>query len=248
METVTCDIAAFTAHPDDMELNCGGTLALSVAQGWKAAAVDFTRGELGTRGTPEIRAREAEAAARILGLTCRMNLGLPDGHLHDSDEARKIVVRVLRTLRPRVVIAPPLVDHHPDHVAVAVILARSMHLAGVARYLPDIEPWKPHVLLHYAGGRAIAPSIIVDTTSVHETRRRAILEYRSQFHQEGSTERPTRISHPMFLDAVEAASRRFGALIGVPFGEGFIATDPVPAIDLVSLYRRTPWEQPAPRP
>ncbi|MBI4605137.1 MAG: bacillithiol biosynthesis deacetylase BshB1 [Planctomycetes bacterium] len=239
-----CDIVAFTAHPDDVELNCGGTLALAVRQGWKAGAVDFTRGELGTRGTPEVRAREAEEAARVLGLSCRTNLGLPDGRLRDTDEARLLVVRALRLLRPRVVIAPPLADHHPDHGAVGAILAASLHLAGIAKYAPDLEPWRPHALLHYLGMRGGPPDLVVDVTSVYETRVAAILAHASQFHREGSAERPTRIAHPHFLEAVEAAVRRSGALIGVRYGEGYTLEGPVPVADLVALFAEEPWKHP----
>jgi bacillithiol biosynthesis deacetylase BshB1 len=239
-----CDIVAFTAHPDDMELNCGGTLALSAKQGWKTCAVDFTRGELSTRGNPETRAKEAEAAAKVLGLTRRLNLGLPDGHLHDTDENRKTVVRLLRALRPSVVLAPPLEDHHPDHVAVGTLLSRSYYLAGVARYLPGDEPWRPHGILHYLGSRAAVPAIVVDVTSVYELRQEAIASYRSQFYREGSLERPTRISHPDFLPAIESRARAFGALIGATFGEAFTTEEPVPIQDLVSLYARKPWEAP----
>ena len=238
------DIVAFTAHPDDMELNCGGTLALAAKQGWKACAVDFTRGELSTRGDPETRATEAEAAAKALGLTCRVNLGFPDGHLNDTDDCRKAVVRLLRSLRPRVVIAPPLQDHHPDHIAVGALLSRCFYLAGVAKYLPSEEPWQPNGLLHYLGSRAAIPSLVVDITSVFAVRREAILCYRSQFYREGSAERPTRISHPDFLPAIEGRSRAFGALIGVAFGEAYTVEEPVPVQDLVSLYSKRPWEEP----
>ena len=116
-EPTECDIVAFMAHPDDAELQCGGTLALAVARGSRAAVVDFSRGELATRGTPEDRDREAEAAALELGLSCRINMGLPDGRLEDSLDTRKEVVRLLRLLRPKVVIAPALRDHHPDHLS-----------------------------------------------------------------------------------------------------------------------------------
>jgi bacillithiol biosynthesis deacetylase BshB1 len=243
LNAARCDIVAFTAHPDDVELNVGGTLALAGEQGWRAGAVDFTRGELSTRGTPEIRAKEAEAAARVLGLACRLNLALPDGHLHDTDDSRKAAVRILRQLRPRVVLAPPLADHHADHMAVAAIVRNSLYLAGVENYLPDLEPWRPHVLLHYLGSRAALPALVVDITSVYARRVEAIRCYRSQFHQEGSTERPTHISHPDFLGAIEGTSRRYGALIGVKYGEAYTTPEPVPVIDLVSLYARAPWSQ-----
>jgi bacillithiol biosynthesis deacetylase BshB1 len=244
VQVTPCDIVAFAAHPDDVELTCGGTLALAAEQGWKAGACDFTRGELSTRGTPEVRAREAEEAAKVLGLSCRVNLGLPDGHLRDTDEARQLVVRVIRLMRPRVVIAPQLADHHADHIAVGEIVSRSLYLAGVARYAPGEEPWRPHVLLHYVGGQAVVPSLIVDISSVHEKRMRAIRCHASQFHRPGANEPPTRISHPDFLAAIEATSRRHGFLIGVPFGEAFTTAGPVPVQDLVSLYARKPWEHP----
>jgi len=240
-EPTRCDIVAFAAHPDDMELTCGGTLALTARQGWKAGAVDFTRGELSTRGTPEMRAAEAERAARVLGLACRINLDLPDGHLRDTDEVRGMVVRLLRVLRPKVVIAPPLEDHHPDHMAVAEVVSRSFDLAGVGKYAPPEQPWRPHVLLHYLGSRAAVPSLVVDVTSVFDVRNEAILCYRSQFHREDSTEPPTRISHPSFLDAIDGGCRRHGALIGVPYGEAFVSRTPVPVADLVSLYAMKPW-------
>ncbi len=239
-----CDIVAFTAHPDDMEICCGGTLALAARQGWKAGAVEFTRGELGTRGTPETRSREAEEAARVLGLSARLNLELPDGHLHDSDESRQLVVRILRQTRPRVVIAPPLIDHHPDHIAVAEIVSRSLHLSGVAKFLPEMEPWKPRAILHYVGSRSAVPSLVVDISSVYEVRAEAMRCHRSQFYQEGSTERPTRIAHPDFPAAIEGRLRHFGAMIGAAFGEAYTLEEPIPVTDLVSIYSKTPWEHP----
>lgn len=244
-EPTPCDIVAFTAHPDDMELTCSGTLAVAARRGWRAGAVDFTRGELGTRGTPEIRAEEAACAARILGLASRVNLALPDGHLRDDDSTRKAVVRLLRRMRPRVVIAPPLEDHHPDHVAVGEVLARSVYLAGVRRYAPGEDPpWRPHVLLHYLGSQAAVPTLVVDTAEVYAIRTRAIACYRSQFFRDGSAEPPTRISHPDFLAAIEARCRYHGALIGAAFGEAYTSHGPVPAGDLVALYSKAPWEHP----
>lgn len=243
-----CDIVAITAHPDDMEINCGGTLALAVQQGWKAGAVELTRGELGTRGTPEIRAQEAASAAQVLGLSCRVNLELPDGHLHDGDEPRKLIVRLLRLMRPRVVITPPLRDHHADHIATAEIVAHSIHLSGVARYLPDLEPWKPHALLHYLGTRPAIPSLIVDISSVLELRNKAMRCHASQFFRADSTERATRIAHPDFPDAIAGRLRHFGAMIGASHGEAFYSEEPVPATNLVSLYSRTPWGHGPTRP
>lgn len=242
MTTTTCDIVAFAAHPDDVELACGGTLVLAARQGWRTAVVDCTRGELSTRGTPEKRAREADAASQALGLSCRLNLGLPDGHLHDSDETRREVVQVLRRLRPRVVLAPPAVDHHADHMAVAQIVSRSFYLAGVEKYVPGEPPWRPHTLLHHLGSLADTPSLVVDITSTYADRVAAIECYQSQFHKEDASERETRISHRNFLAAVEGTARHFGALIGVEFGEAFTVQGPVPVQDLVSLFAGEPWK------
>jgi bacillithiol biosynthesis deacetylase BshB1 len=204
--------------------------------------VDFTRGELATRGTPETRDREATEAAEVLGLSSRINLRLPDGHLRDTDESRALVVSLLRKLRPRVVIVPPLRDHHPDHMAVGEVLSRSVYLAGVARYTPEDPPWRPHALLHTVGSLPAIPTLIVDVSDVYDVRQQAIRCYRSQFHQEDSAEPATRISHPDFLGAIDARCRRHGALIGVPFGEGFISEAPVPVSDLVNLYAKAPWD------
>ncbi len=243
-----CDIVAFMAHPDDAELQCGGTLAVSVARGSKAGVVDFTRGELGTRGTPELRAEESAAAAQELGLTSRINLGLLDGHLHDNDENRDLVVRILRKMRPKVVLAPPREDHHADHVAVATLLERSVYLAGIAKYgstEPNgerLEPWSPHTLLHAVGSRAAVPDLVVDISDVIETRRRAIACYRSQFFQEESKERETRIAHPGFLEWIEGGLRRFGFLIGTEFGEAYTSSSPLPVFDPVAQFSKVPWE------
>ena len=242
-EAQPCDIVAFAAHPDDVELNCAGTLALAVKQGHRAGVVDFCRGELGTRGTPESRDQESAAAAEVLGLTCRVNLQLRDGHLRDDDESRALVVRALRRMRPTVVIAPPPAnDHHADHVATGQTVSNSFYLAGVRKYVPGDEPWRPHALLHYCGSRLTAPTLVVDVSEVYDVRTQAALCYRSQFYQEGSTEPETRIAHPEFLEAIDARARHFGMSIGVKYGEAYIAPEPVPVRDLVELFGKTPWE------
>jgi LmbE family N-acetylglucosaminyl deacetylase len=147
-------------------------------------------------------------------------------------------------MRPRVVIAPPLDDHHPDHVGVAELLRRSVYLAGVARYAEGDPPWRPHALLHYMGSRAAVADLVVDVTGVYDLRTRAIACHVSQFHREGSDEPATRISHPGFLAAVDAAARRHGALIGIAYGEAYTTPVPVPVSDLVALYSQTPWQHP----
>ncbi len=243
-EPTPCDIVAFAAHPDDVEMTCGGTLALAARRGWKAGAFDFTRGELATLGTPERREEEALAAGRILGLACRLNLGLPDGGLRDTDDVRRAVVRLLRILRPRVVIAPPTTDHHPDHMAVGEILSRSVYLAGVPRYAPGEPPWRPRVLLYHANLYNIRPTVVVDIAEVYDLRRRAIECYASQLRREDPSQPATRISHPAFLAALEGTCRHYGSLIGTEYGEGFFAMAPIPVSDLVGLYSIVPWRDP----
>lgn len=237
-----CDIVAFMAHPDDAELQCGGTLALAVARGSSAGVVDFSRGELATRGTPEERAVEAKAAARELGLSCRINLSLPDGHLEDREEYRKEVVRLIRLMRPKVVIAPALADHHPDHMAVAAVLDRSFYLSGIAKYLPELEPWRPNTLLHTMGTRPGIPSLVVDISEVYPARKKAIDCYRSQFHQPESDEAQTRISHPEFNDWVDGSLRHYGFMIGASYGEAFTSAMPVPVSNPVQQYSVVPWK------
>ncbi len=239
------DLAVFTAHPDDAELCCGGLLILSAEQGWRTAVVDLTRGELGTLGSPELRAQEAEAASRILGLSLRRNLGLPDGRLFDTDENRRHIVRTVRELRPRLVIAPPGEDHHPDHLATSELVRRSFHLCGIGKYLPELEPWRPRGLLTYAGSRPFIPQLVVDISAVIERRMQAVRCYSSQFHQPGNPQpadsSPVRIAAPYFLDTLEGRLAYFGSLIGVPYGEAYSGELPLPVTDLVRLFEKEPW-------
>lgn len=241
-EPRSCDLTVFAAHPDDAELVCGGTLALCARRGWRTAVVDFTRGELSTRGTPEERAAETEAASRTLGLDQRICLGLPDGHLRDDEAAREAVVRVIRAQTPSVVIAPPLQDHHPDHMAVGEVVSRSFWLAGVKRYAPGLEPWRPDALLHYVGSRPERPHLVVPVDDVIDVRREAVACYRSQLYDPASMEIGTRISSPRFLDWVEGRLRHFGFLVGAGWGEGFTSPEPVPAADPVAIFGRGTWE------
>jgi bacillithiol biosynthesis deacetylase BshB1 len=235
-----CDLIVFAAHPDDAELTCGGTLLVARQQGWVTAVVDVTRGELGSLGTPEIRAREASEAAAKLELSDRANLGLPDGHLRDCDEYRLEVVRAIRERRPRVVIAPPRDDHHPDHMAVAELVRQSFYLCGIRKYLEDVPHYRPRALLHYVGSRATPPQLVVDITDVFDRKMEAIECYRSQF--EGEADSPTlRINQTYFLDSIRGHARHYGSLIGVPRGEAFTSEVPLPVSDLVGLFGDDPW-------
>lgn len=237
-----CELVVFSAHPDDAELCCGGLLAKTARQGRRAAVVDLTRGELGSLGTPEIRTREAEAAAQVLGLAHRANLGLPDGAIRDTDANRALVVRAIRELRPYVVVCPPTLDHHPDHMGVAELVRQSFYLCGIRNYLPELPPCKPKVLLHHFGSRAMQPQIVVDVSDVFETRMRAVRCYESQFAASQPADFPVRIASGRFLESIEATLKYYGSLIGVAYGEPYLSELPLPVTDLVSLFEIEPWK------
>lgn len=240
-----CDLVVFSAHPDDAELCAGGLLRLAALQGRRAAVVDCTRGELGSRGTPEIRAAEAAEAAATLGLAERINLGLPDGAVRDTDDARREVVRVIRTLRPRIVVAPPLDDHHPDHMGVAELLVNSFYLGGIRKYPPtELPPHRPRALLHHMGTRPMVPDLVVDISAVMEDRMKAVCAYRSQFERSKEDDEgfQLRIAAERFLHSIESTMSYFGSLIGVPYGEPYTSETPVPVTDLFGLYSTEPWK------
>ncbi|MBI1355617.1 MAG: bacillithiol biosynthesis deacetylase BshB1 [Acidobacteria bacterium] len=242
MSESTCDLVVFAAHPDDAELCCGGTLALSAAQGRRVAVVDLTRGELGSLGDADTRAREAAAAAEVLGLHRRLNLGLPDGAVRDTDANRARVVAVLRELRPQVVIAPPFEDHHPDHMGTADLVRQSFYLSSIRKFQPELPPWKPRTLLHHWGSRTFSPQLVVDVSSVFEKRMQAVRCYESQFGARQESEFALRISSQNFLASIEATLKYFGSLIGVAYGEPYRSELPLPAGDLVGLFGVEPWK------
>ncbi len=241
-DTPPCDVLVFAAHPDDAELCCGGLLAKTARQGRRAAVVDLTRGELGSLGTPEIRAREAAAAADVLGLAERRNLELPDGAIRDTDDYRGLIVRAVRELRPRVVICPPLLDHHPDHMGVSQLVRQSFYLCGIGKYLPELAPWKPKALLYHFSSRVIPPQLVVDITAVFEQRMEAVRCYQSQFAAGQPKDFPLRIAAAGFLESIEATLKYYGSLIGVAYGEPYTSELPLPVDDLAGLFETEPWK------
>jgi len=237
------DVLALAAHPDDVELSCGGLMALLVAQGYRTGIVDFTRGELGTRGTPEERLAESAEASRVLGLSHRENLGLPDGEIRNTKEAQLLVVQAVRRTRPHIVLINAPDDRHPDHGDAARLSTDALFASGLAKIEtvgPDgvpQEPWRPHHVLHYMQTVEFEPSFVVDVTPVWETRMAALRAFRSQFD---ATEGPeTFISTPAFLQFVEARSRHFGWRIGATYGEPLLYRHgPVGVEDLVRTLGR----------
>jgi bacillithiol biosynthesis deacetylase BshB1 len=231
------DIAAICAHPDDAELIMGGTLALEAARGRRIAMVDLTRGESGTRGTPESREAEAAEAARILGVAHRESLGLPDAGLSVVAEHKDPLVAALRRLRPAVVLLQHWEQRHPDHTAASRIVYDASFLAGLRNYRPDLGPaFRPRKLVYAPSTTEVVevhPTFVVDITSVWETKVKALAAFASQFAPSaGET-----IAVPLdrFRRGMELAARRYGQRIGVEFGEGFVTREPLAVADLLSL-------------
>ena len=237
-----CDLLVFSAHPDDAELCCGGLLLVARANGWKTGVVDLTRGESGTLGTPETRLSEAGRASDVLGLSVRRNLGLPDGRVRDTDANRKLIVETVRALKPQVLVGPPCEDHHPDHIATAELLQRSLFLCGVRKYAPGSPPWRPKALLQHFGSRCVAPQLVVDISDVFEQRMKAVRAYESQFGVDQPEDFPVRLASARFLKSIEATLAYYGSLIGVAYGEPFTSDVPLPVTDLVGLFSNEPWK------
>lgn len=245
------DILAFGAHPDDVELSAGGTLVKAVMQGKRTGIVDLTRGELGTRGSAELRDRESAAAAEMLGLAVRENLGLKDGLPDDGEKAILALIAAIRRHRPRTVLANALHDRHTDHGRAAELVHRACFLSGLARIgttdadgTPQ-EAHRPRHVLHYIQDRFREPSIVVDITGAEETKYAAIACYASQFHVPrdagGRVEVPsasdlaTPISTPDFMAVVRGRDITMGRYIGVASGEGFESQTPLGIGDLADL-------------
>jgi bacillithiol biosynthesis deacetylase BshB1 len=234
------DIAAVCAHPDDAELVMGGTLAREAARGRRVAIVDLTQGEAGSRGTPEMRAREAQEAARILGVAHRESLGLPDARLEPAPAQKDAVVEALRRLRPRVVLLQHWLQRHPDHVAASQIGSDAAFLAGLRSYRPDLgtafRPEKLLFALPITEPFDVAPTVVVDVTDFWETKMRAIRAFESQFTQ--TPGEPVPLALDRFQQTVELSARRHGQRVGVQLGEAFAAKEPLRADDLVELPLR----------
>jgi bacillithiol biosynthesis deacetylase BshB1 len=230
------DIAGICAHPDDAEIVMGGTLAAEASRGRRVALVDLTRGEMGSRGTPETRAAEAREAAGILGVAHRETLGLPDGRLTPGTHEKDELVGVLRRLRPRVVLLQHWEQRHPDHAAASRIVYQASFLAGLKSYRPELgQPFRPGKLCYALSTTEVGdvkPSFVVDITAVWPTKLRAIQAFRSQF-----TPAPSEVPLPFdgWQQAIEVAARRQGQRIGVEFGEGFVLREPMRVDDVAGL-------------
>ena len=234
------DILAIMAHPDDAELSCGGTLAKHKAAGKRVGIIDLTRGELGTRGTPELREEEAQAASKILGLDVRGNLELTDGFIGQSHAEKLAVIRAIRKYRPSIILTNAIDDRHPDHANAALLVKESAFLAGLYKIETfeggrEQDNWRPRMVLHILQDRLMIPDVVVDITAHFVQKMEAIKAYRSQFFDPTSDEPETWISRPDFLPFQEARSREMGHMIGAEFGEGFTTARPLGVESLLEL-------------
>lgn len=224
--TPPVDILALGAHPDDVELGCGGGLLMAAQAGKSTAIIDFTAGERSSRGDSKRRAAERDIATSILQVNERICLGFVDGEVLDIVSTRNALIAEVRRLKPRVVLAPLLEDRHPDHAAVGEVARAACFLSGVAAMGPG-APHRPKRLFHYPIHQPTDPSFVVDITSVWDGKWKAINAYQSQFESDQDHGQPTRLSTGAFLRVIDARSVIAGALVGVERGEAYCASGPL---------------------
>jgi bacillithiol biosynthesis deacetylase BshB1 len=221
------DLLVFGPHPDDIEIGLGGTVARHVARGMTVGLCDLTAGELGSNGTVEARRAEAEAAARVLGVAWRENLGWPDGGIGATPDHVRDAAACIRRRQPRVVAVPHGRDRHPDHVAASDVLTRAVFNAGLRRYDAGGEAWRPDWVCYYFINDATAPSFVIDVSDSYARKRQALDCYASQFAPAGSDAVATRLTAASFRQLIESRDAQFGARAGVAFAEGVVVREPV---------------------
>lgn len=234
------NILAITAHPDDVELCCAGTLMKHIDMGYTVGLIDLTAGELGTRGNGPLRLKEARAAADVMGIEVRENLGLPDGFFENNKENQLTIARMVRKYRPDIVIANAVRDRHPDHGRAAKLTSDACFIAGLVKVKTELdgkvqEAWRPRVIYHIIQDYQYAPDICVDVTAYMEKRMEAIRCFSSQFYDPNSDEPNSPISGKEFLDLIIANARGFGRPIGAEFGEAFTVQRPVGVEDMLKI-------------
>lgn len=220
------DILAFGAHPDDVELGCGGTIAKEIALGKKVGIVDLTRGELGTRGSVEIRDQEAKNAAEILGVVVRENLNMRDGFFVNDEQHQLQVIKMIRKYKPEIVLCNAIQDRHIDHGKGSALVSDACFLSGLIKVETVLngevqKQWRPKLVYHYLQWKNLKPDFVVDISEHNDKRKAAILAYSSQFYDPNSEEPETLIATKNFLDSLSYRAQDLGRLVGVDFAEGF---------------------------
>ena len=237
------DILAFAAHPDDIELCSSGVLLVEKLNGKKTGIIDLTRGELGTRGTAETRAKEAEKSTKILQLDVRENLEMKDGFFSNDEAHQKLVITAIRKYQPEIILCNAPEDRHPDHGRAAQLVSDAAFLAGL-RKIETIsngeiqQEWKAKYVFHYVQDRYLHPNFVIDISSVFEKKLEAIKSFQTQFYNPDSNEPETYISSPEFLESVIYRAKMMGKMIGVPYAEGFISKKMIGLSSFDSLIRK----------
>lgn len=240
MTDLKLDVLAFAAHPDDVEISAGGTVAGMVRRGQKVGIVDLTRGELGSRGSADLRDQEAANAGAILGISVRENLQLADGFFTHCEDNLKHIVACVRKYRPTIVLANSITDRHPDHGKGGKLVSDACFLAGLRKvdtYDGDRsqDPWRPKAVYHYIQDYLIEPDVVVDVTHDFDAKMETIRAYASQFYDPQSNEPLTPISGPEFFEFLKARAMQFGRPAGFLYGEGFNVTRYIGVDDLLLL-------------
>lgn len=238
------DILAFGVHPDDVELGCAGTILASVSEGKKAGIIDLTKGELGTRGSAEIRKEEAANAAKVLKVTVRENLGMADGFFQNDESHQRKVIEVIRKYRPEIVLCNSIEDRHPDHGRSAKLVEDAAFLSGLRKVETLVQgekqqEWRPKYVFHYIQDRFLQPGFVFDISDFIEDKLKAVLCYKTQFFNTDLNETETYISSPEFLETVKARAMMLGKRIGVKYAEGYITRKMVGINSLDSFIQYT---------
>ncbi len=220
------DILAIGAHPDDVELGCGATLAKEIAHGKKVGILDLTRGELGTRGSAAIRDKEAHAAAQLLGVAIRENLALADGFFENNKESQLKIIEVIRKYQPEMVLCNAILDRHIDHGKGSKLASDACFLSGLVKIETRVdgkpqEKWRPKFVYHYIQWHNITPDVVVDVSGFIDKKCEAVFAYSSQFHDPNNKDGDTPISSKTFKESINYRARDLGRLIGKDYGEGF---------------------------
>ena len=234
------DVLAIAAHPDDVELSCSATVAKLVAQGKKVGILDLTQGELGTRGSKEIRAKEAEASAKILGISMRTNLKIPDGGIEVNQKNIQKIIQIIRHYTPAVLLFPHWLERHPDHEHAHHLCRDAWFYSGLekipTRWLGiSQKPYRPAKYFHYMQKYEFEPSFIVDVSDAYQKKKASLITFESQFYNPKSKERETLLSSKLFLESIYARDRHYGSLINVEYGEPFFSIEPLGLDSFFSL-------------
>ena len=235
------DILAIGAHPDDVELGCSGTIAKEIANNKKVGILDLTKGELGTRGSAEIREKEANHAAKILNVAFRENLNFKDGFFKNDEEHQLKLIQIIRKYKPDIILCNAIDDRHIDHPRGAKLVIDSCFLSGLKKIVTkynnkEQDPWRPLNIYHYIQWKNLKPDFVVDISNFFEIKIKAVKSFKSQFYNEKEPVHNTPISTKNFIDSIEYRARDLGRLTNVDYAEGFISAR-LPLIDSISVLK-----------